>query len=334
MIPKSLVLWVTTDCNLNCKYCYADAGKIQDYMSFETAKKAIDSMEDFPLKIQFAGGEPLLGLDLIEKVCIYVEDRKSTSLHIQTNGTLIDDRFIALVKKYKIKLGLSMDGVPKINESQRGNTRELIQGIYKLKENNIYVNINSVVTKENVEHLVKLYDLLLVMGNVRGMALDLLRNTGRAKENDDICLIPEEKQIKDIINKLNQHSKEMGEKFGRKIIIREIEEAKYRLQNKSSIEAYCYASIGRSYIVQPSGDIYPCGSLVGDKNYRIGHVDNKEEWKMVCLKRPQNNKCKICEYRQSCAGVCPSRMISSDNFPIDCSIKYNSFKIAESEINI
>lgn len=334
MVYKSLVLWVTTDCNLNCKYCYAHGGKIQNYMSFETAKKAIDSIGNFPLKIQFAGGEPLLGLDLIEKVCSYVEERKNTTLHIQTNGTLIDERFISLVKKYNIKLGLSMDGIPEINESQRGNTKKLMDGIHKLKERNIFININSVVTKDSIEHLTKLYDILFIMGNVRGMALDLLRNTGRAKENSNICLIPEEKQIKDIIYKLNNHSKDMYDKFGRKIIIREIEEAKYRLQNKSSIDAYCYASIGHSYVVEPSGSIYPCGSLVGDEKYKIGDVNNKDEWKLVCLKRPKKDKCKLCEYRQYCAGVCPSRMIFSDNFTIDCAIKYNSFKIAEGELNL
>lgn len=334
MIPKSLVLWVTTDCNLNCQYCYADGGKTKKYMSFETAKKAIDSMENFPLKIQFAGGEPLLGLDLIEKVCRYVEKRKDTSLSVQTNGTLIDNRFIGLIKRYNIKLGISMDGIPEVNEFQRGKTKELIEGIYKLKENDILFNVNSVVTRHSIEHLIKLYDVLYFMGNIRGMALDLLRNTGRAKENSDICLMPTEKQVKEIMYQLNQHSKEMYDKFGEKIIIREIEEAKHRLKNKSNIDAYCYASIGRSYVVETSGNIYACASLVGDEKYKIGHVDNKDQWKIVCLKRPPKDRCNACQYRQYCAGVCPSRMIFSDNFSIDCAIKYNSFKIAESELKL
>lgn len=334
MIPKSLVLWVTTDCNLNCQYCYANGGNTEEYMSFEIAKKAIDGMEDVPLKIQFAGGEPLLGLDLIEKVCKYVEKRKNTSISVQSNGTLINDKFIDLVGKYNIKLGLSMDGIPEINELQRGRTKELIEGIYKLKERDISINVNAVVTKYSIEHLTKLYDLLFVMGNVKGMALDLLRDVGRAKENSDICSIPTEKQVKEIMFKLNQHSDEMYAKFGREIIIREIEDAKYRLKSKSTIDAYCYASIGRSYVVETSGNIYPCGSLVGDDKYKIGHVNNKDEWKKLCLKRPEKYVCNICEYREYCVGVCPSRMIFDDNFSIDCAIKYNSFKIAENYLKL
>ncbi len=70
---KELVLWVTTDCNLRCRYCYANGGDKAEYMDWQVAKQTLDIMLSHSdgFKIQFAGGEPLLNIDLIEQVVGY-----------------------------------------------------------------------------------------------------------------------------------------------------------------------------------------------------------------------------------------------------------------------
>lgn len=59
---------------------------------------------------------------------------------------------------------------------------------------------------------------------------------------------------------MNERSEYLYELSGRKIHIREIEKAKFMLRKKTPGQDYCYASCGRSYVIIPSGDIYPCGS--------------------------------------------------------------------------
>lgn len=55
---KLLVLRITNDCNLNCKYCYA-ALEEKNYMTKEVAIKSIvQAIEPYEsLKVQITGGE-------------------------------------------------------------------------------------------------------------------------------------------------------------------------------------------------------------------------------------------------------------------------------------
>jgi len=88
---STLVLWVTTDCNLRCRYCYANGGDKAEYMDWQVARQALDIMikESRGFKIQFAGGEPLLNMELIEQVVDYTRNMKVV-YQLQTNATLID----------------------------------------------------------------------------------------------------------------------------------------------------------------------------------------------------------------------------------------------------
>jgi uncharacterized protein len=90
---KLLILLVTDDCNLRCRYCYARGGEKKEYMSWETAGKAVDyvAARSRSFKIQFSGGEPLLNFPLVKRVIEYVKMRwGSATFQLQTNGTLID----------------------------------------------------------------------------------------------------------------------------------------------------------------------------------------------------------------------------------------------------
>ena len=66
--PARLVLLITHNCQLRCKYCRVR--KFPASMSETTLFKAIDLLFTFnrrDLELQFFGGEPLLEFDLIKK---------------------------------------------------------------------------------------------------------------------------------------------------------------------------------------------------------------------------------------------------------------------------
>ena len=96
---KQLILEVTTECNLRCKYCiFSDHYQYTRsysniYMNFETAKTALDYyMQNFKkvayrnptLKpvIGFYGGEPLLNFELIKQIVTYMELRISQCMQL------------------------------------------------------------------------------------------------------------------------------------------------------------------------------------------------------------------------------------------------------------
>lgn len=79
-VAKNITFIVTKDCQLACKYCYLVGKNNRGRMTWETAKAAVDYIlsneKDFPEESviwDFIGGEPLLEIDLIDKLCDYIK---------------------------------------------------------------------------------------------------------------------------------------------------------------------------------------------------------------------------------------------------------------------
>lgn len=167
-------LHITNNCNLNCRYCYINKNNID--MDFDIAKDTIDKLviscreKKFnKIVLSFSGGEPLLKIDLINKIINYCNNIESISFsyRILTNGILIDDRVIKLVKENDIDIRISLDGVKKYNDKnryyydKRGSYNDVVDGILYLKKNDIIPTINVVITKENIDGLYKLTKKLI-----------------------------------------------------------------------------------------------------------------------------------------------------------------------------
>ncbi|MGC1376221.1 MAG: radical SAM protein [Anaerolineales bacterium] len=154
-LSGTLTMVVSRDCNLRCKYCYADGGAYQKErmrMSKDTALQAIDlflnSKDGFRFQeIVFFGGEPTLNLPVIQSVAEYVENLFASGkiahrpeMGMVTNGTRITDEFCELVEKYGLQVTISLDGPPEVNDSLRfdvgghGAFSAIAQGIRKLQQ--------------------------------------------------------------------------------------------------------------------------------------------------------------------------------------------------------
>ncbi len=110
---------------MDCKYCYQSRSPRN--MTIETALAALDlsvrSKGDMLIPsgcmhtgICFFGGEPLLRKDLIEAVIEHAEKIHEKNGHefkflMVTNGTLMDDDFLAYAKQHHIRIGMSHDGL-------------------------------------------------------------------------------------------------------------------------------------------------------------------------------------------------------------------------------
>lgn len=295
-------------------------------MTFETAKTVIDHFAEFPLKIQFAGGEPLLNFDLIKKVYMYIREKSIDAVfQLQTNGTLIDSETAAELKRMRFSVGVSLDGIPDVNERTRGQSLKVVNGIKALGRVGMMTGINAVVTSENVRALPSLVDFALYLGNVGGIGLDLLRHAGRGKDEKEelgAC----EKDLRDALCGMYKRSIEIYRLSGKKIEIREIELARKRLAGEGNRENYCYASCGRSVVVLPDGETYPCGSLILDE-YCMGNVDELRPEKIISLATEEPHQCSSCEYGDCCPKGCQSRRIRNGN-NLDCIMQKEAFRLA------
>jgi len=133
---SNLVLTVTENCNLRCKYCVYSGNYIGERthsskrLTFETAKFALQLFFKYidsgrrrltlnRLNIGFYGGEPLLELNLIKDIVDYaveyasssgLDQKFSLSFLISTNGLLLDDIKVDFLVEKDFNISVSIDG--------------------------------------------------------------------------------------------------------------------------------------------------------------------------------------------------------------------------------
>lgn len=112
-------------CNIACQYCYQnmhrDANNDRGNYHLEKMKQAVLE-EGGPFHL--FGGEPLLMklADLEEMFRWGLETFGENG--VQTNGALITKQHIELFKKYKVTVGLSVDGPGELNDARWADTLE------------------------------------------------------------------------------------------------------------------------------------------------------------------------------------------------------------------
>lgn len=128
--PRNITLFLTEKCNLKCIYCYEGIEEKQD-LSFETAKKAIDTLitntQSKKISITFFGGEPLLKFDLLKKITEYAKQQceqadKKVHFSMTTNATILSPEIMDFLKEHKITGLLSIDG----GEETQNKNRPLV----------------------------------------------------------------------------------------------------------------------------------------------------------------------------------------------------------------
>lgn len=127
-----LILQVTQNCNLRCKYCvysgsYSNRVHTNKRMNFEIAKKAVDyyyahSKNTEIASISFYGGEPLLEFEMIKKVVAYCEKKfagKQLNINMTTNATLLTVEIMEFLQSHKVNLTISLDGPEEVHNEGR-----------------------------------------------------------------------------------------------------------------------------------------------------------------------------------------------------------------------
>lgn len=128
-ISNNVTICLTEECNLRCKYCYMTSKNSFKKLNFEVAKKAVDyilnARDIYSLDSvvwDFIGGEPLLEIDLMDKICDYIKKRMYELNHpwfndymisFATNGILYHTKKVQdFIKKNRLHLsiGISIDG--------------------------------------------------------------------------------------------------------------------------------------------------------------------------------------------------------------------------------
>ena len=179
---------ITDHCNLNCIHCYADGKTNQtSFMKYETIIHLIEQLILYKASfITITGGEPLLHPE-IEKIIDYLGTScSSTKFYIATNGTILGDQLIDILKKYdNIFIQISLDGAcKKTHEEQHGlNTFdkiiETLNKMYYFPRDRKIVRMT--ISKVNYKECVRVAEIARQYNAKTSFAY--VCNVGRAREN-------------------------------------------------------------------------------------------------------------------------------------------------------
>jgi uncharacterized protein len=271
---KYITFIVTKDCQLVCKYCYLVGKNINERMSWETAKQAIDYILNEPFKdesvvFDFIGGEPFLEVDLIDKICDYLKLQMFEKNHhwfnsyrfsFSTNGINYHEKKVQnfINKNHKhLSIGITIDGtrtkhdLNRIYKNGKGSYDNVVRNIPLWQEQ--FPNSGTKVTissadipyiKESVLHL---YSLGIKDVNINCVFEDVWR------EGDDKLY---EEQLTQLADEIigQEYYKDYACSFFSEHLGKPLNS---KLQNQN----WCGA--GRMLSVDAAGNFYPCTRFAG-----------------------------------------------------------------------
>lgn len=325
-IPNSLVLKLTTSCNIACKYCYmGDSSKANEQMSAERALQIIekfDKLSTMPLTVYLHGGEPCMRIDLIKEIGNAIENHRFQNkimLMLQTNGTLFTNELIQMIKRYNINVGISLDGMSEESNAARiykNNTNTLMQvinGIRALIDEGISVGIFSVLTRYNVFDMQESMQQLTEMG-VKSFVVNPLVLWGRASRLSNLIVSKEEmvECYKKIIDWIGEHNARVTPEnyFTERNIHWWYYAIKFGIKGYMCNCSPCGAGI-QTLAFSTKGDIYLCDQYYGDENFYLGNIFEHSVCEILgqVQKIDMRNvfeieECMTCKWRFVCCGGC------------------------------
>lgn len=322
-VVKALCLHIAHDCNLACKYCFAEEGEYHGrraLMSFEVGKKALDflianSGNRRNLEVDFFGGEPLMNWQVVKDLVAYGREQekihdKNFRFTITTNGVLLNDEIQEFVNKEMDNVVLSLDGRQEVNDHMRpfrngkGSYDLIVPKFQKLAEsrNQQKYYVRGTFTRENLDFS---KDVL----HFADLGFEQISIEPVVGEETDFYSIQEE-HLPQIFEEYDILAKELikREKEGRGVnffhFMIDLDGGPCISKRLSGCGS------GTEYLaVTPWGDLYPCHQFVGDEDFLMGNVDDgitrleiAEEFRGCSVYSKE--KCKNCFAKFYCSGGC------------------------------
>ena len=319
---KALCLHICHDCNLRCRYCFADEGAYhakREFMSLETAKRAIDFLIEQSgsrriLEADFFGGEPLMNFDVVKQTVRYAKEQaakrgKKFLFTLTTNGLLLKDDVAEFLNREMENVVLSLDGRKEVHDAVRKTANgkgsfdlviENLKNFVRIRGNKSYY-VRGTFTAKNLDFskdVLFLADsgfdsisLEPVVTDIPDLAITKQDLSRVCDEYDTLC-----------DKYLEYEAKGKGFNFFHFNV--DLEGGPCLSKRVSACGA------GNEYFsVVPNGDIYPCHQFAGDPDFRMGNVYEgkldeaiRAKFKKSCLFT--RKKCENCFAKFICSGGC------------------------------
>lgn len=318
------------NCNLRCTYCFYHSlanmresyskGMMSEALLEDIIQKALAFTGGDRLYISFQGGEPLLrGKRFFKKVGELLTDHADAHLVIQTNGTLIDDEWCDIFKRYGYLIGLSLDGTEggnrcRVRADGSPAYPDIMRGVTLLKKHGVPFNILTVLSRAVVLNIDEIYAFYKAQGFKFLQFIPCLKPLGGQPYDKESY--PSEKEYAVFLKKLFSHYL-ADIKAGEYVSIRQFDNfvrlARGEVAEQCGMNGYC----SHQFVIEADGTVYPCDFYCFDE-YAMGNVADSDfeslshhpiAVKFIRESLKVDAKCKKCAYYRLCAGGCKRERI-------------------------
>jgi len=294
----SVHLKLTNQCNLRCSYCYAQSGKPSGVLEFEDLESVAKGVSSISRSVEYvlSGGEPLLNPDALR----FAEMVKASgnTVHILTNGTLIDAKNAERISKVADLVKISLDGSrEEVHSLTRGNGNfeRAVRAIDLLVELGSNVVVAMTVTRGNRNNIPE-----MVSRFGSRLTFQPLFKAGRGQDKEDLSLTGIE---------YYQALASVAGVAPMGMIGKTLESIRGRGARRCALAE-------RGISISEAGDVYPC-QLLHAAEFKAGNIRELSlaeiYYESPIFKRLRSvsvdtlSKCSICQIRYICAGACRAR---------------------------
>lgn len=337
-VVKAMCLHIAHDCNLRCKYCFADTGSFhhnRSMMSAEVGKKAIDFVIENSgsrknIEIDYFGGEPLMNFEVVKEITEYAKEQgeihgKNFRFTITTNGLLLTEDKKKYINENMSNIVLSIDGTKEVNDKVRvrvdgsGSYDAIVPKFKDIAESRNQDNyyVRGTFTAYNLDFakdVLHLADLGFEQTSVEPVVAPYEEEYALREEHLPIIYEEYEKLAKEYVKRRKD-----GRGFNFFHFMIDL------TQGPCVIKRLSGCGSGHEYVaVTPDGDIYPCHQFVGNEKFKMGSVFDgsfDEDIKNMFMRSNVYTKdaCSECFAKFYCSGGCPA---NAYNFNKDISKPY------------
>ena len=352
-VVKALCLHIAHDCNLACRYCFAEEGEYRgrrELMSFEVGKAALDFLISHSghrrnLEVDFFGGEPLMNFEVVKQLVSYGREQekihnKNFRFTLTTNGVLLNDDVMEFVNREMANVVLSIDGRKEVNDNMRpfrngmGSYDLIVPKFQKLAESRHQEKyyVRGTFTHHNLdfaEDILHLADLGFKQISVEPVVAQPTEE--HAIKEEDLPRIFEEydKLAAEMVKRHGDEKKDFN--FFHFMI---------DLEGGPCVAKRLFGcGSGTEYLaVTPWGDLYPCHQFVGMEEFLMGNVvegikNTELQNEFKCCNVYAKEKCRNCFAKFYCSGGCAANSYQfhgsiADAYDIGCELQKKRIECA------
>lgn len=344
-VVKALCLHIAHDCNLACRYCFAEEGEYHGrraLMSFEVGKKALDFLIEHSgsrrnLEVDFFGGEPLMNFEVVKQLVAYGRSRekecnKQFRFTLTTNGVLLNDEIMEFANREMGNVVLSTDGRKEVHDQMRpfrngsGSYDLILPKFQKFADsrNQDKYYVRGTFTHHNLDFskdVLHLADLGFKQISVEPVVAP--KEADYAIREEDLPKLLEEYDL--LAKEMLKREKE-GRGFNFFHFMIDLTGGPCVAKRLSGCGS------GTEYLaVTPWGDFYPCHQFVGNEDFLLGNVDDGIVRQDICNEFKLCNvyakeECKKCFAKFYCSGGCAANSYNfkgniNDTYEIGCALQ-------------